>query len=148
MQPDSLRDKALVRGMNPHMLAEFVDGTKTMVEMAAVSNATGLVPDVRGMHGPRCNLEDLKSVFCLKEQGGILNKAGVVDYAIGDINPGVFVVVTTKHPRLISSLVSEIWALVPTTCYLGPTYMQHRNTADGCTSCDLQRSDLCSPWAI
>ena len=34
------------------MLIEFVDGSKTMIEMAAVSNATGLVPDVRGMHGP------------------------------------------------------------------------------------------------
>ena len=117
--PDSLRDKALVRGMNPHMLAEFVDGTKTMVEMAAVSNATGLVPDVRGMHGPRCNLEDLKSVFCLKEQGGILNKAGVVDYAIGDINPGVFVVVTTTHPRLISSLVQRDMGT-------GPNYLLFR----------------------
>ena len=41
------------RGLNPNMLIEFVDGSKTMIEMAAVSNATGLVPDVRGMHGPK-----------------------------------------------------------------------------------------------
>ena len=39
--------------MNPRMLVEFVDGSKTMVEMAAIANATGLVPDVPGMHGPR-----------------------------------------------------------------------------------------------
>jgi predicted homoserine dehydrogenase-like protein len=38
--------------MNPRMLVEFVDGSKTMVEMAAIANATGLVPDVPGMHGP------------------------------------------------------------------------------------------------
>jgi predicted homoserine dehydrogenase-like protein len=39
--------------MNPRMLVEFVDGSKTMVEMACIANATGLVPDVPGMHGPR-----------------------------------------------------------------------------------------------
>jgi len=35
------------------MLVEFVDGSKTMVEMCAIANATGLVPDVPGMHGPK-----------------------------------------------------------------------------------------------
>ena len=40
------------RHMNPRMLVEFVDGSKTMVEMAAIANATGLVPDKPGMHGP------------------------------------------------------------------------------------------------
>ena len=105
--PDSWAKKAELRNMNPNMLVEFVDGSKTMVEMAAVSNATGLIPDVRGLHGPSCNVEDLTDVFCLKEQGGILNRTGVVDYAIGNINPGVFVIVTTKHPRLISSLVQR-----------------------------------------
>ena len=44
--------EAARRGLNPNMLIEFVDGSKTMIEMAAVSNATGLIPDVRGMHGP------------------------------------------------------------------------------------------------
>ncbi|WP_348630736.1 hypothetical protein [Mesorhizobium sp. M8A.F.Ca.ET.208.01.1.1] len=29
--------------MNPRMLVEFVDGSKTMVEMCAIANATGLV---------------------------------------------------------------------------------------------------------
>ncbi|NMB11060.1 MAG: NAD(P)-dependent oxidoreductase [Firmicutes bacterium] len=105
--PDSWAERAKIRNMNPHMLVEFVDGSKTMVEMAAVSNATGLIPDIRGMHGPSCNVKDLTGVFCLEEQGGILNRTGVVDYAIGDINPGVFVIVTTKHPRLISSLVQR-----------------------------------------
>ena len=50
--PDDHREEALRRNMNPRMLVEFVDGTKTMVEMVAIANATGLVPDVPGMHGP------------------------------------------------------------------------------------------------
>ena len=46
--PDTERAKAEARKMSARMLCEFVDGSKTAVEMAAVSNATGLVPDVRG----------------------------------------------------------------------------------------------------
>ncbi len=46
--PDDYREEAERRNMNPRMLVEFVDGSKTMVEMAAIANATGLVPDVPG----------------------------------------------------------------------------------------------------
>ncbi len=93
------------RGLNPNMLIEFVDGSKTMIEMAAVSNATGLVPDVRGMHGPKTSRDRLHETFALKEHGGVLNRTGVVDYGVGGIHPGVFLVVTTDHPRLRQALV-------------------------------------------
>jgi predicted homoserine dehydrogenase-like protein len=93
------------RGLNPNMLVEFVDGSKTMIEMAAVSNATGLVPDVRGMHGPRTHRDRLNETFALQEHGGLLSRAGVVDYGIGGVHPGVFLVVTTDHPRLRQALV-------------------------------------------
>jgi predicted homoserine dehydrogenase-like protein len=99
--------KAAQRQMNPRMLVEFVDGSKTMVEMAAVSNATGLLPDVRGMHGPKCDTKDLARVFSLKSQGGILSREGAVDYGIGDINPGVFVVVSTDSRRIIEGLAQR-----------------------------------------
>jgi predicted homoserine dehydrogenase-like protein len=98
-------EEALRRGLNPNMLIEFVDGSKTMIEMAAVSNATGLVPDVRGMHGPKTTRDKLNEIFALKEHGGVLSRAGVVDYGIGGIHPGVFMVVTTDHPRLRQALV-------------------------------------------
>ncbi len=93
------------RGLSPNMLIEFVDGSKTMIEMAAVSNATGLVPDVRGMHGPKTSRDKLNETFALKEHGGVLNKTGVVEYGIGHVHPGVFAVVTTDHPRLRQALV-------------------------------------------
>jgi predicted homoserine dehydrogenase-like protein len=97
--------EAARRGLSPNMLIEFVDGSKTMIEMAAVSNATGLVPDVRGMHGPTTSRDRLNETFALKEHGGVLNKTGVVDYGIGKVHPGVFAVVTTDHPRLRQALV-------------------------------------------
>ncbi len=39
--PEACVAEAATKGMNPKMLSAFKDGTKTMVEMAAVSNATG-----------------------------------------------------------------------------------------------------------
>jgi predicted homoserine dehydrogenase-like protein len=97
--------EAARRGLSPNMLIEFVDGSKTMIEMAAVSNSTGLVPDVRGMHGPKTTRDKLNKTFALKEHGGVLNRTGVVDYGIGGVHPGVFAVVTTDHPRLRQALV-------------------------------------------
>lgn len=117
--PDEWKQKAKERNMSPRMLVEFVDGSKTMVEMAAVSNATGLIPDKRGMHGPKCNTTDLIRIFSTKDNGGILNKEGVVDYGIGDINPGVFVVVSTKHKRLIEGLIQRDMGV-------GPNYLLYR----------------------
>jgi predicted homoserine dehydrogenase-like protein len=98
--PESCREEAERRGMNPKMLASFKDGSKTMVEMAAVSNATGLLPDAPGMHGPRVDLEDLNRVFIPKEDGGILSRRGCVDYSTGRVAPGVFAIVTTDEPRI------------------------------------------------
>ncbi len=98
--PSSCREEALARGMNPKMLAAFKDGSKTMVEMAAVSNATGLVPDVPGMHGARVDVPDLCRQLIPAQDGGILNQRGCVEYSTGRVAPGVFAVVTSHEPRV------------------------------------------------
>lgn len=97
--PDSVRDKALKSKLKPLRLASFVDGTNTMVEMAAMANATGFFPDIRGGHGPTTTVDELPKIYSLKEEGGILNKYKIVDYAHG-IAPGVFVIVTTSLPQV------------------------------------------------
>lgn len=96
---------AIRRGLTPTMLVEFIDGSKTMIEMAAVSNATGLVPDIRGMHGPLTDRDHLNKTFALQEDGGILSQIGVVDFGIGQVAPGVFLIVRTDHPRLREAMV-------------------------------------------
>ncbi len=99
--PDDYREEAERRNMNPRMLVEFVDGSKTMVEMAAIANATGLVPDKPGMHGPAATLGELSKVLVPQKDGGVLSKVGVVDYSIGKgVAPGVFVVADMSHPRI------------------------------------------------
>ena len=99
--PDAYMEEAIRRNMNVRMLVEFVDGSKTMVEMAAIANATGLVPDKAGMHGPAATLDQLSSTLIPEKDGGVLSKAGVVDYTIGKgVAPGVFVVADMSHPRI------------------------------------------------
>lgn len=94
--PDSLADEAATKQMNPKMLASFVDGTKTMVEMAAVANATGMTPDKPGMHGPEETVPNrLGDLFSLEENGGILSSYDTVDYVRG-VAPGVFVIVQAE----------------------------------------------------
>jgi predicted homoserine dehydrogenase-like protein len=103
--PDDYREEAVRRNMNPRMLVEFVDGSKTMVEMCAIANATGLVPDIPGMHGPKADRDTLAKVLIPEADGGILKKKGVVDYTIGKgVAPGVFVVVEATHPRIIERM--------------------------------------------
>ncbi len=99
--PDEYAEEAKRRNMNVRMLVEFVDGSKTMVEMAAISNATGLVPDKAGMHGPNCAITELEHVLCPVADGGILSRKGVVDFSVGKgVAPGVFVIAEMSHPRV------------------------------------------------
>ncbi|MDP1732447.1 MAG: NAD(P)H-dependent oxidoreductase [Devosia sp.] len=103
--PDDYREEAERRNMNPRMLVEFVDGSKTMVEMCAIANATGLVPDVPGMHGPSADRDDMVKVLIPREDGGILSQKGVVDFTIGKgVAPGVFVIVEAEHKRIIERM--------------------------------------------
>lgn len=104
--PADYAKEAAERNMNARMLVEFVDGSKTAIEMVAIANATGLVPDVPGMHGPTATLEELASVLCPREDGGVLHRKGVVDYSIGKgVAPGVFCVIETRHPRVMERMI-------------------------------------------
>jgi predicted homoserine dehydrogenase-like protein len=96
--PESLTAQATAKGMNPKMLTSFVDGSKAMIEMAALANTTGLGVSKRGMHGPPSTVPTLHQTFALQADGGVLEKAGVVDYCTGPVAPGVFVVVHTDDP--------------------------------------------------
>lgn len=101
---EKLMEQAQRQEMSPKMLASFVDGTKTMVEMTAVANATGFVPDISGMHGPSATPDTLAQIFCPIEDGGILSRRGVVDYALGGVAPGVFLVFTTSQSKVAKDL--------------------------------------------
>lgn len=98
--PEGCQEEAASKDMNPKILTSFLDGTKTMVEMAAVSNSTGLVADTPGMHGPKVEIDELLHYYIPKADGGILSQSGCVDYSTGAIAPGVFVIVRSYDERI------------------------------------------------
>lgn len=102
--PESCRAEAESKNMNPKMLAAFKDGTKTMVELAAMANATGLAPDVPGAHGAKVDVGDLNKVFVPAADGGILSRRGCVDYSVGKVAPGVFAIITTPDAHIRADL--------------------------------------------
>ena len=61
------------------MFNSFVDGTKSGIEMTAVCNATGLVPQSDGLHFPPATRFELAEICKPKSDGGTLEKAGVTE---------------------------------------------------------------------
>lgn len=102
--PESCRAEAESKHMNPKMLAAFKDGTKTMVELAAIANATGLTPDVPGAHGAKVDVPDLHKVLVPQEDGGILSRRGCVEYSVGKVAPGVFAIISTPDAHIRADL--------------------------------------------
>lgn len=65
--------------INPKMFNSFIDGTKSGIEMTAVCNATGLVPQSGGLNFPPASRFELADICKPKSEGGTLEKAGVTE---------------------------------------------------------------------
>jgi predicted homoserine dehydrogenase-like protein len=65
--------------INPKMFNSFIDGTKSGIEMTAVCNATGLVPQSEGLNFPPATRFELADICKPKSDGGTLEKAGVTE---------------------------------------------------------------------
>lgn len=91
-------EEAKRKRMNPRMLTEFTDGTKTQLEMAALSNATNMPVEIDGMHGQEIMIKDLATKLIPEADGGILSmdKGPVVEYVTGDVAPGIFAIVKSN----------------------------------------------------
>lgn len=97
------------RTINFKMYNSFRDGSKAQLEMTALANMAGLVPDVRGMHEPSVNISDISKMCSLVDEGGLLSQHGVVELANSvatdgktmlenPLKMGVFAVIRTEHP--------------------------------------------------
>jgi predicted homoserine dehydrogenase-like protein len=92
--------------INPKMFNSFVDGTKSGIEMTAICNATGLVPQSNGLSFPPATRFEHAEVCKPKADGGVLEKAGVTEvtssmYRDGRDVPaslvmGTYVVITSQ----------------------------------------------------
>jgi predicted homoserine dehydrogenase-like protein len=101
---------------NSQVFCSFLDGTKHAIEAVTISNATGLTVDVRGMHFPVLDLREIPEQLCLRSNGGILNREGVVE-AVSSMRPdktnveqnlrgGVFAVIDAPDRQAIESMTS------------------------------------------
>ncbi|MDR1142721.1 MAG: hypothetical protein LBK77_00700 [Spirochaetaceae bacterium] len=97
--PETVAEEAKRKGASAKMICAFKDGTKTMVEMTAMANATGFLPDVMGAHGAAGQVKELPDLLSLKSEGrgGILSSYRTVEY-INGVAPGVFIIIASKLP--------------------------------------------------
>jgi predicted homoserine dehydrogenase-like protein len=94
--------------INPQMFNSFLDGTKSGIEMTAVCNATGLMPQSGGLGFPPASRFELAEVCKPRAEGGTLEKKGVTEvvsslYRDGTDVPhhlamGTYVVVESESP--------------------------------------------------
>ena len=66
-------------GMNPKMFNSFIDGTKSAIEMTAVCNATGLLPQEEGLRFPPASCWNLANICRPAAAGGLLSRAGTTE---------------------------------------------------------------------
>jgi predicted homoserine dehydrogenase-like protein len=115
---------------NAALFASFVDGSKTNEECCMIANATGLEPDVRGMHGPAVTFNDFAQrvprLLDTHENGGILGRTGVVERIMpaegAHVQPvWCFVVVRIKNElqRVFMNSMSGLGSLVDEKSPLG-----------------------------
>lgn len=91
--------------INPKMFNSFIDGTKSGIEMTAVCNATGLMPQAEGLTFPPATRFEHAQVCKPKSEGGVLEFKGTTEvtsslYRDGSDVPhalpmGTFVVIET-----------------------------------------------------
>lgn len=95
--PQTQTELATKLGQNPAVLACFADGSKLALEAAIMGNATGFVPQVRGMKGYPCaHVNDMLTQFTPEDFAG----GGLVDYSLGAApHTGAFVICRNDHPE-------------------------------------------------
>ena len=103
---------------NPQMFNSFLDGTKSALEMAAVSNGCDLSPPTNGLEFPPCGVWDLPNVLKPKSEGGQLEKNGTVEvvscmekdgrWAFNDLRWGVYVIIKGKFTNPTSPLFPSL----------------------------------------
>jgi predicted homoserine dehydrogenase-like protein len=73
---------------NAQMFNSFLDGTKSALEMCAVANGSGLIPQSGGLRFPPAGVDDLVNILKPKSDGGILEHSGTVEVIASENRDG------------------------------------------------------------
>ena len=100
-------EQAAQAGMNSQMFNSFLDGTKSALEMAAISNGTGLKAPDDGLAFPPAGMDDLAHILRPRSVGGQLEDSGMVEVVTSverdgrpvykDLRWGVYVVIEAPN---------------------------------------------------
>jgi len=122
--------------MRAQMFNSFLDGTKSAIEMAAVSNATGLLPPEGGLNFPPVGTDDLPRILKPKDKGGLLDHSGMVEVIASeerdgrpvfkDLRFGIYVTLHGDSPYMMDCYKEYGMHTDPTgefTCLYRPYHM-------------------------
>ena len=73
---------------NAQMFNSFLDGSKSAIEMCAVANGSGLIPQKGGLKFPPVDIDDLADVLKPEVDGGILEHSGTVEVIASENRDG------------------------------------------------------------
>ena len=124
---DGLRAEAAARQLNPVQCCAYTDGTKLNIEMAVIANATGAVPTVRGMEGPRAT--HVSEVLRLFDFASYPTDRAIVDYVLGaEPGGGVYVVGFCDEPAEMRYLQYYKLGSGPYYLFYRPYHLCHLET--------------------
>ncbi|MBO0763212.1 MAG: flagellar biosynthesis protein FlgA [Hyphomicrobiaceae bacterium] len=110
--------------INPKMFNSFLDGTKSGIEMTAVSNATGLVPQSGGLRFPPASRFELAEVLKPRSEGGALEKKGVTEVVSSLYRDGKDV---PHHLAMGTYVVVESESQYAAQCFIEYNCLQDRS---------------------
>ena len=142
---ESLEHEARIRRLNPIQCCAYTDGTKLNVEMALISNATGMVPSKIGMEGPVAErVEEVLAKFDFDKYPA----EGVVDYVLGaQPGGGVYVVGHCDDPFQVPYLSYYKLGDGPFYLFYRPYHLCHIETPWAIASAVLDNEPLLAPTA-
>jgi len=143
--PDTAAEEAARKGASAKMLASFQDGTKTMVEMTAVANATVFLPDTPGMHGFVSDVTGLPEIFKLKEDGGQVSNKKIVEY-INGVAPGVFAIIASEKEEVNHEMQYLSMGAGPNYVLYRPYHLTSLETPISIARAYIYNEATIAPW--
>ncbi len=140
--PDTIKAWAIHQGTSLSMTTAFTDGTKINFENASVANATGLLPDRRGMHGIQTTMAK-----AVQDMINTFDGRGIVDYTLGgDFGGGVIVLGYLDDPVSVAPVMQYLkMGNGPYYQFFRPYHLVHIETPVSVAQVVMDRDETIAP---
>ncbi|MCF6212023.1 MAG: NAD(P)-dependent oxidoreductase [Gammaproteobacteria bacterium] len=140
--PESIRAWSKHQGTSQTMTTAFTDGTKINFENASIANATGLLPERRGMHGIQTTMAS-----AVQDMIKTFDGRGIVDYTLGgDFGGGVIVLGYLDNPISVAPVMQYLkMGSGPYYQFFRPYHLVHIETPVSVAQVVMDRDETISP---